>query len=722
MKQDDAVVETLRRNWKLWEHLPETDDCYVAIDDFAEESDTLARLLLKQSTYFSMLGGDGACMGCGEKTGIHLVLCAVQALMAPRVRRQVREIEELITALDEKARSILASDADLEQVVRADSDVQIEAEKRNDLARMVRMIDDLKDLKWRYTEGPGGRGRARAGFANASGCSARWGSTYPFNPYPFPWVHHLSQDAPSIAIGLFEGNMRRMALGFAALRRARLELEGRYDLDTDEPILASLDWQQFTDEELALCPPLFAVGGDDLMAGAGFGHLSRLMASGRPIRVIVVDKQVDSSTGRQVDSPGPRAELRKEPAFIAMAHRSAYVLQSSQAHPSHLLGGVIRGLQVRRPAFFSLHAPCPPVHGIGADAAVRAARLAMESRAFPLFRFDPDRGSALADCLSLKGNPDPSEPWTTRGLIHAGDDGEKNTMTLPVTIADWAATEARFEQHFAPISNDDSGDWMPFHEYLERSSDDRDGVLPFVYVLDHESRLHRLSVSSEIVDLGDDRRLFWSQLRQMAGIEVPESTRDRLETEFEAKAEAIRGEYEQKIRELKATYPAFIAIRMAEALLQSADGQSSSAGPGGSVALGLATIDFAAPVAGTNASQAGSTAPATAVGVVSSTTAPEPQVTAEEPPADEDDDDLGLDPYIESIRCTACNECTDLNRKLFAYNDKKQAVIADAAAGSFKDLVSAAEKCPVRIIHPGTPLDPNEKDLEKWITRAEPFN
>jgi len=28
----------------------------------------------------------------------------------------------------------------------------------------------------------------------------------------------------------------------------------------------------------------------------------------------------------------------------------------------------------------------------------------------------------------------------------------------------------------------------------------------------------------------------------------------------------------------------------------------------------------------------------------------------------------------------------------------------------------------VRIIHPGTPNNPREKDLEKWIKRAEPFN
>ena len=50
-----------------------------------------------------------------------------------------------------------------------------------------------------------------------------------------------------------------------------------------------------------------------------------------------------------------------------------------------------------------------------------------------------------------------------------------------------------------------------------------------------------------------------------------------------------------------------------------------------------------------------------------------------------------------------------------------QAFIKDASAGPYRDLVTAAEKCPVRIIHPGKPLDPSEKGLEDLIERAKPF-
>jgi pyruvate-ferredoxin/flavodoxin oxidoreductase len=98
--------------------------------------------------------------------------------------------------------------------------------------------------------------------------------------------------------------------------------------------------------------------------------------------------------------------------------------------------------------------------------------------------------------------------------------------------------------------------------------------------------------------------------------------------------------------------------------------------------------------------------------------------TPAQPPAaaPADDDAMVIEPWIDSARCTTCNECTGINKKMFAYNADKQAYIKDASAGTFQQLVRAAERCPVSIIHPGTPLDPKEKDLDKWIARAAKFN
>ena len=59
---------------------------------------------------------------------------------------------------------------------------------------------------------------------------------------------------------------------------------------------------------------------------------------------------------------------------------------------------------------------------------------------------------------------------------------------------------------------------------------------------------------------------------------------------------------------------------------------------------------------------------------------------------------------------------------MFSYNSEKQAYIADPDAGTFRQLVEAAEGCQVSIIHPGKPRNPKEPGLEDLIARAAPFN
>jgi ferredoxin len=77
--------------------------------------------------------------------------------------------------------------------------------------------------------------------------------------------------------------------------------------------------------------------------------------------------------------------------------------------------------------------------------------------------------------------------------------------------------------------------------------------------------------------------------------------------------------------------------------------------------------------------------------------------------------------YIETPRCSTCNECTQINNKMFAYDGNKQAYIADINAGTYAQLVEAAESCQVAVIHPGKPKNPNEPGLEDLLKRAEAF-
>jgi hypothetical protein len=94
-----------------------------------------------------------------------------------------------------------------------------------------------------------------------------------------------------------------------------------------------------------------------------------------------------------------------------------------------------------------------------------------------------------------------------------------------------------------------------------------------------------------------------------------------------------------------------------------------------------------------------------------------PEPVAEEPEAEPASDD----PWIETIRCTSCNECIQINDRMFGYDADKRAYINDPDAGTYRQLVEAAEGCQVAIIHPGKPRNPKEPGLEELQKRAEPF-
>ncbi len=735
VRQTEEFQETLESNWRLWKNLPETDDQYIKISSLDEGIGVMPSLLLKQSNYLSMVGGDGACMGCGEKTTIHLLLSTVNAFMGPRVEQHAKNLVHLIDELDEKAHALLISETDLAEVP-ADSDelaVHIDGEKKETVLRIRTTIEELKDLKWRYEEGPSGRGRAQLGFTNATGCSSVWGSSYPYNPYPFPWVNHLFQDAPSVAVGIFEGHMRKMADGFVAVRRAEKLLSGSYDAVADEEFFTNFEWEQFSDDEFTLCPPLFAVGGDGAMMDIGFQNVSRVMASGKPIRMVMVDTQVYSNTGGQACTSGftgqvsdmaeygldqhGKEEVRKEMALIAIAHRGVFVMQSSQATPTHLIQNVLKGLQARRPALFILNTPCPPEWGLADFGAPDAARLALESRAMPNIVFDPDEGATFSECLDLEGNPSPLDTWTSYELAYVDEEGEEQKMTLPLTIADWALGEARFRVHFKPAHDDD--ELLPFHEYLELEEDEREDETPFIYAVDADRRLSRMTVSEEIVQLAEERLNHWAQLKEMAGIDVSENMRDAvaegLTEELESRIAALKAEYEAKITRLTTQYPQLIARRLAEGLLKSSADETVAQlleraqnweGPPlkGPAAVEITASPTLVAVSPASAAAVAETAPAAAA------------------VAEEEDELLGNEPYIDTLRCTSCDDCLKINPKLYVYNDDQQAYIADPGAGTFKQLVMGAELCPAECIHPGDPLNPKEKGLEKLIKRAEPFN
>ena len=122
---------------------------------------------------------------------------------------------------------------------------------------------------------------------------------------------------------------------------------------------------------------------------------------------------------------------------------------------------------------------------------------------------------------------------------------------------------------------------MPFHELAMLPPEERGGKKAFIWTLSKDRTLKRLQVSNEMLMLADDRLMFWHQLKELAGLDVPEAVHETLSGEMEAeytkRLEALKVEYEAKLADLKATYPRAIARRMAENLLKMGNGQMTVA-------------------------------------------------------------------------------------------------------------------------------------------------
>ncbi len=256
-------------------------------------------------------------------------------------------------------------------------------------------------------------GRDSIGIVAATGCNTVYGATYPYNPYLVTWTNSLFENAPAVAMGV----------------RLRWDQQG---------------WQD---------KKLWVFGGDGAMYDIGFGSLSRLLASGMDVKVLVLDTQAYSNTGGQASTASfmgqdakmaasgstrhGKSERRKELAQLAMMHPGVFVAQTVTSDANHFYRAILAANEYPGPALINVYTPCQPEHGIGDDAASRQSKLARDSRTFPVFIHDPRAGETLAERISLRGNPSIKEDWYTHPRT-----GE------PVDFVYFARTEGRFARRF----------------------------------------------------------------------------------------------------------------------------------------------------------------------------------------------------------------------------------------------------------------------------------
>ncbi len=407
--------------------------------------------------------------------------------------------------------------------------------------------------------------------------------------------------------------------------------------------------------------PEYFVALSDRPAMSADTNLMELLSSGAPVKVLVETDDIleESSVGQGKFSLGVRSV---QLATTAVGLGDIFVLQSTSSNLLQLQDRIRHGLSANVPALFSVYTATAAHSGDIPPYLVSAA--AMQSRAFPAFSYDPTAGEDLASRFSLEDNPQPERDWPATKFDYADESLQRVSEDLGFTFADFVAADPRHCDHFACVPREAWNDHMvPVSDWLARRSGGEHEV-PFLLAVDSQDTLQRLVVDDRLVKASRRCLENWHRLQELGG--VHSSHAERLLARERAAWEA------QKQEEI-------------EALKKAAGGATAVA----------------------------ATAPAE----------PAAPAEAEAPPAEvEVEPERNPDEaWIETIRCSTCNECIQINDQMFAYDDNKQAYIKDINAGTYQQLVEAAESCQIGVIHPGKPVNPKEPGLEELMERAKPF-
>jgi len=447
-----------------------------------------------------------------------------------------------------------------------------------------------------------------------------------------------------------------------AISVAELEAAGCYVESRHDAFFAEFGASSLTAEDLALFPDYLVCiprGRNDAVENAG---LMDMLSAGLPVKVLVeaADLLEEAAVGTGHFAFGVRSTRL---ANIATGLGGVFVVQAPSSHLYAMRERVSRAFAHRGAALLCVYAGGEPKPE--AVAPYLSAAAAMESRAFPAFTYDPYAGDNQAARFSLEDNPQPEADWPIASLEYADENQQRVTEEHAFTIADFVLCDPRYARHFARVPRAAwNASLIPADEWLAGDAGKREETLPYLLAVDAEDRLQSVIVDAKLMQAAASVRTFWHRLQEQGGIH--NSHAEILLAREQAK-------WEERLRAAEQMKP---------------------------IAASAEAAVVAAPAA----------TPA-----IATAQAPQAAVDAA-PPRDPDE------AWIETARCPSCNECQNINDRMFKYNDNKQAYIADINAGTYRELVEAAESCQVAIIHPGKPRNPDEPGVAELIERAQPFN
>ena len=273
--------------------------------------------------------------------------------------------------------------------------------------------------------------------ANATGCSSIWGANYPSNAYCTDhngkgpaWGNSLFEDNAEYGFGMLV-SMRQRRARVAMMVKDLIDspdtmpylkapLQAWYDAK-DNPELSASTGAQLIEmltpvrdaspayasllecADMLATKSVWAIGGDGWAYDIDFAGLDHVLASGEPIKILVMDTECYSNTGGQTSKATPRSAVakyspegkptpKKNLGRMMMTYGNVYVASISLgANYQQAINALAEAERYPGPAIVIAYCPCLN-HGIrpGLGHSIVEERRAVESGYWPLYRFNPE--------------------------------------------------------------------------------------------------------------------------------------------------------------------------------------------------------------------------------------------------------------------------------------------------------------------------------------------
>ncbi len=283
--------------------------------------------------------------------------------------------------------------------------------------------------------------------ANATGCSSIYGGNLPTTPYSAnldgrgpAWCNSLFEDNAEFGLGFrvsidkqreFARELvEQMApqLGDAMVRRLlknpqRTEADihdQRGDVAELKRRLSGVDTgaakRLLALADMLVRKSVWVIGGDGWAYDIGYGGLDHVLATGRNVKILVLDTEVYSNTGGQMSKSTPRGAVakfaaggkplgKKDLGLIAMQYGHVYVASVAMGgKDEHTLRAFLEAEAYDGPSLIIAYSHCI-AHGIDMTGGLRNQKAAVQTGHWLLYRYHPDRGLEGKNPLQVDSAP-----------------------------------------------------------------------------------------------------------------------------------------------------------------------------------------------------------------------------------------------------------------------------------------------------------------------------